>query len=281
MDPPCTLRRQYLGRLSSKEILVALQPFLDDSIFSSEGYSGMFWRRMSFWYSFWWHLPGPDFCFIDASGGYDEPEIPHRPNRQFVSGAVTASPDEPEHPFSKRLISPQFLAPYNPGRPYRKLGRRTLPRASHRIEGSVYWLPAPWCRPVARQRQGRKWVPPLQAPRRSQLQKPIFSFESCSLRLAPAALNLSSMEAPRAVKCIVLMGSIYSMDEYRAEHPDRWLQPLCCGRIYVAAAGVSQGFRQFPWLAPQHKSVTFRPTGPSGMPSTTGERVAEAAVSGC
>lgn len=48
LNPPCTLRRQYLGRLSAKEILVALQAFLDDSIFSSEGYSGVFWRRMSF-----------------------------------------------------------------------------------------------------------------------------------------------------------------------------------------------------------------------------------------
>ncbi|MDF0523212.1 hypothetical protein P0R31_39040 [Bradyrhizobium yuanmingense] len=48
LDPPCTLRRQYLGWLSSKDILVALQSFLDDSVFSSEGYSGMFWRRMSF-----------------------------------------------------------------------------------------------------------------------------------------------------------------------------------------------------------------------------------------
>lgn len=42
LDPPCTLRRQYLGRLSSKDILVALQSFLDDSIFSSAGYSGVF-----------------------------------------------------------------------------------------------------------------------------------------------------------------------------------------------------------------------------------------------
>lgn len=48
LDPPCTLRRQYLGRLSSKDILVALQSLLDDSIFSDDGYSGMFWRRMSF-----------------------------------------------------------------------------------------------------------------------------------------------------------------------------------------------------------------------------------------
>lgn len=48
LDPPCTLRRQYLGRLSSKDILVALQSLLDGSIFSADGYSGMFWRRMSF-----------------------------------------------------------------------------------------------------------------------------------------------------------------------------------------------------------------------------------------
>ncbi|MGY3134108.1 hypothetical protein ACVWZM_004790 [Bradyrhizobium sp. USDA 4501] len=30
---------------------------------------------------------------------------------------------------------------------------------------------------------------------------------------------------------------------------------LCCGQIYVVAAGVSHGFRRPPWLAPQHKSV--------------------------
>lgn len=48
LDPPCTLRRQYLGRLSSKDILVALQSFLDDIIFSADGYSGVFWRRTSF-----------------------------------------------------------------------------------------------------------------------------------------------------------------------------------------------------------------------------------------
>lgn len=189
LDPPCTLRRQYRGRLSSKDTLVALQSLLDDSIFSADGYSGMFWRRMSF------RTRSGGTCPVRISVSSmllaDEPEIPHRPNRQFVSDAVTARPDEPEPRFSKTLISPQILAPYNWGRLYRKSGRRSLPRASHRIEGSVYWLPAPWCRPVARQRQGRKWEPPLQAPRRSQLQKSIFSFESRSLRLAPAALNVS------------------------------------------------------------------------------------------
>ena len=28
------------------------------------------------------------------------------------------------------------------------------------------------------------------------------------------------------------------------------VQSLCCGRTYVVAAGMSQGLRQFPWLAP-------------------------------
>lgn len=226
MDPPRTLRRQCLGWLSSKDTLVALQSFLDDSIFSSDGYSGVFWRRMSFGTRSAGTCPGPDFCFIDASGGYDEPEISHRRNCQFVSDAVTARPDEPGPRFSKTLISPQFLAPYNSSRLYRKSGRRSLPRASHRIEGSVYWLPARWWRPVARQPHGRKWVPPLQTPRRSRLEKPIFSFESRSLRFAPAALDLSYMTAPRAVKWMLLMGCIYTMDEYRAEHPDGWLQPI-------------------------------------------------------
>lgn len=110
----------------------------DDSICLPPNTAGVFWRRMSFGACSAGALPGPDFCFIDASGGDDEPEIPHRRNRQF---AVTVSPDEPEPPFSKRLISPQVLAPYNPGRPYRKLGRRTVPRASHRIEGSVSGYP--------------------------------------------------------------------------------------------------------------------------------------------
>ncbi|MDF0498411.1 hypothetical protein [Bradyrhizobium yuanmingense] len=74
---------------------------MDDSIFSSDGYSGVLWRRMSFGTRSAGTLPDPDFCFIDASGGYDEPEIPHQRNRQFVSYAVTASPDGPEPLFSK------------------------------------------------------------------------------------------------------------------------------------------------------------------------------------
>ncbi|MGY4592819.1 hypothetical protein ACVWXL_000565 [Bradyrhizobium sp. GM22.5] len=41
MDPPRTLRRQCLGWLSSKDILVALQSFLNDSIFSSDGYMSL------------------------------------------------------------------------------------------------------------------------------------------------------------------------------------------------------------------------------------------------
>ncbi|MEY9120508.1 hypothetical protein ABIA03_000207 [Bradyrhizobium yuanmingense] len=44
-------------------------------IFSSAEYCRRVWRRMSF--STWSAdaLRGPDFCFIFASGGYDEPEI--------------------------------------------------------------------------------------------------------------------------------------------------------------------------------------------------------------
>jgi hypothetical protein len=44
-------------------------------IFSSAEYCRRFWRRMSFrtWSAD--ALPGPDFCFIFAAGGYDEPEI--------------------------------------------------------------------------------------------------------------------------------------------------------------------------------------------------------------
>lgn len=69
-------------------------------------------------------------------------------------------------------------------------------------------------------------------------------------------------------------------EEYIAQNPDGYRYSRY-GQIYVVAAGVSQGFRQPPRLASQHKSAIFRPTGSSGMPSTTGERVAEAAASGC
>jgi len=36
-------------------------------------------------------LPGPDLCFIFASYGYDDPEIPLREVPQFVSRVLTAN----------------------------------------------------------------------------------------------------------------------------------------------------------------------------------------------
>ncbi|WP_210161749.1 hypothetical protein, partial [Bradyrhizobium japonicum] len=36
-------------------------------------------------------LPSPDFCFICAPGGYDEPEILPPQILQFVSDALTAN----------------------------------------------------------------------------------------------------------------------------------------------------------------------------------------------
>ncbi|WP_338830024.1 SDR family NAD(P)-dependent oxidoreductase [Bradyrhizobium sp. 27S5] len=44
-------------------------------IFSSAEYCRRVWRRMSLSTCSAGALPGPDFCFIFAPGGYDEPEI--------------------------------------------------------------------------------------------------------------------------------------------------------------------------------------------------------------
>src|ERR1700691_5528181 len=44
-------------------------------IFSSAEYCRRVWRRMSFSTCSAGALPGPDFCFIFAPCGYDEPEI--------------------------------------------------------------------------------------------------------------------------------------------------------------------------------------------------------------
>src|SRR5258705_11849071 len=44
-------------------------------IFSSAEYCRRVWRRMSFSTCSAGALPGPDFCFIFAPGGCDEPEI--------------------------------------------------------------------------------------------------------------------------------------------------------------------------------------------------------------
>src|ERR1700722_11196950 len=46
-------------------------------IFSSAEYCRRVWRRMSFSTCSAGALPGPDFCFIFAPHGYDEPEILH------------------------------------------------------------------------------------------------------------------------------------------------------------------------------------------------------------
>lgn len=88
--------------------------------------------------------------------------------------------------------------------PIQKLGRRTRPRAAHRIEGSVYWLPMRWCRPVCAATQWTKVGTAAASATALAVTKANFSFESRSLRLAPAAFNLSYMTAQRAVKCMLL-----------------------------------------------------------------------------
>jgi hypothetical protein len=71
-------------------------------------------------------------------------------------------------------------------------------------------------------------------------------------------------------------------EEYRAVHPAGYgYSRYVASSFMLPLTGVSQGLRQFPWLAPQHMNATFRATGPSGMPSKTAESVAEAAASGC